>query len=533
MADIDNDKVQDVEFGIVGSGSMGAGMTLLFSEHGSKIGCYDYDGDAVQALMDEAKKDDSVDESLVHGFTSLEKLVNAFPKADSKSDTSSGAENEERSKKPRVFVLSLPHGKPVDGILDELLPLLEKGDMIIDGGNEWWEETERRQRKTKEKGVEWIGMGVSGGYQAARHGPSMSPGCSPEAWDYLKPYLEKWAAKAPNGEPCVLHMGGGGAGHYVKMIHNGIEHAHLSILCEIRSLLKHQLGYTNDEISVLFESWWKEGPLRGNFLVGIGYKGLKFKDGDGLHEEEGIVEGMEDKVTQDVDKSEGTGTWSTKEIGERHVAAPAIAASHQLRIISADKFERLEVAKNLNVPQPSEAEEKKLDKEKKDELLKTIHSAVYGAMLSAFVQGLNIITRASKDEKWGISLSNCLKIWRAGCIIQSDAIAEFLLPLVEKFPPSEPLNLLRAAPEIAQELARTYEALKKVCLIALETDAVAPALSASLEYLKAVGGKNLPTDFEEMELDYFGHHNYDLKSEPGKGHEKGNYHTEFSRMPGV
>ncbi|WWD17736.1 6-phosphogluconate dehydrogenase (decarboxylating) [Kwoniella shandongensis] len=523
MADIDNDKVQDLEIGIVGSGSMGAGMTLLFSEHGSKIGCYDYDGEAVKQVMEEAKKDSSVDESLVHGFTSLQKLVDAFPKSNSDSD----------SDNRRVFVLSLPHGKPVDGILDELLPLLEKGDIIVDGGNEWWEETERRQRKTKEKGVEWVGMGVSGGYQAARHGPSMSPGCSPEAWEYLKPYLEKWSAKAPNGEPCVLRIGPGGAGHYVKMIHNGIEHAHLSILCEIRSLLKHQLGYSNDEISSVFESWWKEGPLRGNFLVGIGYKGLKFKDGGGIHDEEGIVEGMEDKVTQDVDKSEGTGTWSTKEIAERHVAAPAIAASHQLRIISADKFERLKVAKNLDIPQPSEAKEKKLDKKAKDELLKTIHSAVYGAVLSAFVQGLHIITRASKDQKWDIQLSDCLKIWRAGCIIQSDAISEFLLPKVEKFGPNEPLNLLRDVPEVAQELAKTYDSLKKVCMIALETDSVAPALSASLEYLKAVGGKNLPTDFEEMELDYFGHHNYDLKRKPEKGHEKGNYHTEFSRTPGV
>ncbi|OCF41600.1 6-phosphogluconate dehydrogenase (decarboxylating) [Kwoniella heveanensis CBS 569] len=518
MADSDNDQVHDVEIGIVGSGSMGAGMTLLFSQNGSRIACYDYDADAVKTLMKEAKEDENVDENLVHGYTSLDKLVSSFPKDQGKR---------------RILVLSLPHGQTADKILDELLPRLEKDDIIIDGGNEWWAETERRQAKAKEKGVEWVGMGVSGGYQAARHGPSMSPGCTKKAWEYLKPYLEKWSAKTKNGEPCVLHIGPGGSGHYVKMIHNGIEHAHLSILCEARSILRYQLEYTNQEISNLFESWWKEGPLRGNFLVGIGFKGLRFEEGDGIKNKEGIVEDIEDKVTQDVDKSEGTGTWSTKEIAERHVAAPAIAAAHQLRIISADKFERLDVAKNLQLPQPSRAKEADLSKEEKDNLLNTVHTAVYGAILGAFVQGLNIIARASKDQEWGVSLADCIKIWRSGCIIQSDAIAEFLIPLLEPFPPSEPLNLLRSIPEIGKELAKTFEAQKTLCRIALDTDAVAPALNASLDYLKQVNCKTLPTSFEEMELDYFGHHNYDIRGKTEKGSKKGNYHTEFSRMPGV
>ncbi|WWC66396.1 6-phosphogluconate dehydrogenase (decarboxylating) [Kwoniella pini CBS 10737] len=522
MADIDNEQVNDIEIGIVGSGSMGGGMTLLFAEHGSRIGCYDYEEKAVQKLMDTAKEDEKVDDKYVHGFTSLEKLVNAFPKHGSKD------------KQPRILVLSMPHGKPVDGVAEKLFPLLDKGDIIIDGGNEWWEETERRQAAAKEKGIEWVGMGVSGGYQAARHGPSCSPGGTEEAWKVIKPYLETWAAKTPEGEPCVLHMGPGGAGHYVKMIHNGIEHAHLSILCEVRGLLHDQLNLSNDEISDLFESWWKDGPLRGNFLIGIGFKGLRFKEGGGIKDaKDGIVEKIEDKVTQDVDLSEGTGTWSTKEIGERHVAAPAIAAAHQLRIISSDKFERSKVADNLALPQPSKAAEANLDKGEKDKLMKTIHTAVYGAILGAFVQGLDIITKASQDQKWNISLADCIKIWRQGCIIQSDAIAEFFLPLFEKFPRSEPLNLLKSIPEIAKELAKTYDAQKKLYSIAIETDAVAPALGASLEYIKAVNCRDLDTNFMELELDYFGHHNYDIKGETEKGHEKGKHHTEFSKTPGV
>lgn len=359
----------------------------------------------------------------------------------------------------------------------------------------------------------------------------MSPGCNKkETFETLRPLLEKWAAKTKDGEPCVEYIGPGGAGNYVKMLHNGIEHAHLSIISETRALLHHQLGMSNDDIADLFESWYKDGPLRGNFLIGIGYKGLRFKRGDGITDERGIVEGIEDKVTQDVDLSEGTGTWSTREIADRHVAAPAIAASHQLRVISADKGERLGVVKNLQIPQPSKSDVKP-DKE----FLKMVEKAVYGCILGAFVQGLDIITRASEDQKWNVSLATCMRIWRAGCIIQSDAICEFLLPLFEPFGPSKPLNILQSIPEVAKALRETYDPIKQFYRIAVDTDAVAPAISATLEWLKAVGGERLPTDFEELELDYFGHHNYDIagKTEFGKpgvtsGHKKGSHHTEFA-----
>jgi len=510
MADLDNDSVNDLEIGIIGAGSMGSGMTLLFSEHGSTVGCYDYDKKAVEKILKQAKEDPIVDEKKVHGFSDLKRMVKAFP---------GGGKD-----KPRIFVLSLPHGKAVDGILEDILPLLEKGDLVIDCGNEFWEETEARQKKAEAKGIHWLGSGVSGGYQAARHGPSMSPGGTKEAYAIAEPYLKKWAAKTPNGEPCVEYMGPGGAGHYVKMLHNGIEHAHLSIICEVRALLHYQLGLSNDEIAQMFENWCNKGPLRGNFLIGIGYKGLRFKEGDGIKDERGIVESFEDKVTQDVDRSEGTGTWSTREIAERHVAAPAIAAAHQLRCISADKYERLDVVKNLKIPQPSAS---KLSDAEKKEVIDAMESAVYGCILGGFVQGLEILTRASTEQKWGVSLAACMRIWRAGCIIQSDAICDLLTPLFEPFGPSLPTNLLEDIPEIAKELRGTYDAMKKVYRLAIDTDAVAPAVGATLEWLKAIGGENLPTDFEELELDYFGHHNYDIRGQADKGHNKGRFHTEF------
>jgi 6-phosphogluconate dehydrogenase len=337
--------------------------------------------------------------------------------------------------------------------------------------------------------------------------------------------------------------------------------------------------------------------LRGNFLIGIGFKGLRFKEGDGIKDDRGIVEDIEDKVTQDVDLSEVSCTiymfrtkltWRVREPGllgwdnpllagaktdrqevaDRHVAAPAIAASHILRVISSDKQERLKVAESIKIPQPHSADKplKGMSETDKAQFLKDVHEAVYGCILGAFVQGLEIITKASKtqvsgsnrvipvadEQKWDVSLHDCLLIWRGGCIIQSgqspltslhqgwwtDGISEFLLPLLKPFGPSKPLNLKADIPEVAAELSKTYEALKKIYTTCIQTDAVAPAIGATLEWLKAVGGKNLPTDFEEMELDCefsfgialmidFGHHNYDIKGKAEKGHEKGKYHTEF------
>ncbi|KAL7421784.1 hypothetical protein Q5752_003555 [Cryptotrichosporon argae] len=511
MAEIDNESVKDVQVGMIGGGSMGGGMTLLFAEHGGTVGVYDYSVDAVKKVLAQAKADEAVDEAKVHGFSSLDKLLGSFAAGGS-----------------RILVLSLPHGKAVDSVLDDLDGKLQRGDIVIDAGNEWWADTERRQARVKQWGVDWVGMGVSGGYQAARHGPSMSPGCTDETYEKIKGHLEKWCARTPDGDPCVRRMGPGGAGHYVKMLHNGIEHAHLSILAEIHGLLEHQLGLTNFEIADLLESWTtsKTHPLRGNYLIDIGYKALRFTKGDGIEDKRGIVERIEDKVTQDVDLSEGTGTWSTREMADRHVAAPAIAASHQLRVISGNKFERLGVTKNFVVPQP--AKPSPLEGKAKDDFLEDVRQAVYGGILGAFVQGLELITRASTDQKWGVKLTDCLLIWRAGCIIQSDGITAFLYPLLERFGPNEPLNLLKDVPELAKELAMTYAATKRVYAYAVDQDAVAPALGATLEWFKAIGGRQLPTDFEEMELDYFGHHNYDIKGQAEPGHEKGKHHTEFA-----
>lgn len=479
-----------ITIGMVGSGSMGGGMGLLFSEHGDRVGVYD----TASASLDKAMKNAEAMKMPMLRCDNLKQLVDAF-------DTKKNGH--------RVFMFSLPHGKTVDLVLSELLPLLEDGDVIIDGGNEWYEETERRQGLCLTKNVHFVGTGVSGGYQSARHGPSMSPSGTREAYEKVRPRLEKWAAKDRNGKPCVAYVGPGGSGHYVKMLHNGIEQGHLSILAEAHHLLHWTAGMTNDEIADVFDEWngtkalesvTGEGQVGGegkelndNFLIKLGAEVLRFKKGDGLDIKEGIVDGIEDKVTQDIDNSEGTGVWSIRELAAQHIAAPTIAAAHQLRLISGPRGERQKVSQQIRLPKPSRMGD---DFDRK-QFVEDVRLAVYAGILGSFVQGMRIVAAANEKFHWNLNYAEIIGIWRAGCIIQSAAIADILEPLYVKNP--KLANLLETH-EVASELKKTYDALKRVCRIGIDSDSVIPSIDATLGWIKAMGGEDLPTNFEEAEL---------------------------------
>jgi len=494
---------------------MGGGMALLFNEKGSPISIFDVEQKMVDSVLDKAEKEPNVNRSQIKGFIDMKQFVASFP-----------------SNQPRIFVFSLPHGKTTDGVIDELESLVSKGDVLIDAGNEWWEDTERRQARTSSDSfgngpVHYVGTGVSGGYQAARHGPSMSPGGTKEAYAKVEHLLQAWACKDNKGTPCVEYMGKGGAGHHVKCLHNGIEQGILSAVCEIYTLMRHSMGMSNDEIADTFQEWDTYGGLRHNFLVELAAEIPHFKKGDAIKDTAGIVDDIEDKVTQDADDSEATGVWSIRESARRHVAAPTIAAAHNLRIISSTRGERLQIVEAMSLPQPSTfgaPDSSKAASIDKKEFLEALRLSLYGATLACFVQGCNIIAKANKDQGWGIQMAKCIQIWRAGCIIQSDAISDMLQPIYESQP--DLMNLL-LADKVSQELRQTYPHLKQVVLKATDIDAVVPALSATLEYFKAVGGKHLPTNFEEAELDYFGHHNYDTRQESKLDPKKGAHHTEW------
>lgn len=362
-------------------------------------------------------------------------------------------------------------------------------------------------------------MGVSGGYQAARRGPSLCPGGQDQALDAVMPFLKKVAAKDDKGRPCVGKAGEGGAGHYVKMIHNGIEQGMMSAISEAWTVMNKHLGMKYDEIGKVFEEWNNKGEFKGTFLIRIGADICEEKDKSGHH----ILAEVQDKVVQDVDESEGTGIWSNTQAASLHVPAPTLSTAHYIRIASADRAQREHVKKTFHGSFLPSKIELSNDKEKAA-FLEDLRMAVYSSCLAAYVQGIEIIDAAGKENKWSINWPNIVQIWRAGCIIRSDHIADML---ESTFTASHKNHNLLYEPKIVEELKSGFPSLKKVTLEGTETNAVIPTISATLEYLKYCGNLELPTQFHEAELDYFGKHMYDKKGEgPGKP-VTGTHHYEW------
>lgn len=314
------------------------------------------------------------------------------------------------------------------------------------------------------------------------------------------------------------------------MTHNGIENGMLSVICETWSILHKSLGLSYEEIGKVFEKWNSEGELRNTYLIQIASvicKTKKTPEGDANGEGKGndgyVLDDVLDKVVQDVDNSEGTFFWTVMEAADRHVSAPTIAAGQFFRVASGDRDQRLRVADKINVPKPG-----KLDVKDKDAFIETLRKALYCAVLASFCQGLELIARASKDEGWNVDLATCIKIWRSGCIIQSEYIADMLEPIFSSA--DEPIMNMKLIDEVSTELHKNFQPLKEVVMKGIEVDNYVPAFSATLEYIKYVGGKELATQFMEAEMDFFGAHAYDRPGvegeDPGKA-KKGAHHYEW------
>lgn len=419
---------------------------------------------------------------------------------------------------PKVFVFSLPHGTVGDSVMGGLMPYLEKGDIILDAGNEDYHNTERRQGKCVTKGIRYVGVGVSGGYQAARRGPSMCPGADDQTLDMVLPLLRKVAAKDKKGNACVGKCGTGGSGHYVKMIHNGIEHGMMAAISEAFNIMNLGLGMDYDGIGDVLEKWNSEGELQGTFLVDIGANICRTKNDKGQK----VLGEVQDKVVQDVSGEEGTGIWSNVEAVQHHVPAPTMTTAHFLRLASANRNDRIAANKCFG----GEFSPQKIGVQDKEAFLEDLRLAVYAACLSSYAQGVQDIGRANKENKWNINFSEVLQIWRAGCIIQADYIGDLLEPVFSKYNDKNEMNLLHE-PSVAKDLKRGQPALRKVVAKSVETDQIVPTLSATLEYLKYSTNLELPTSFYEAELDYFGKHMYDRKDEPSRAPETGKHHFEW------
>lgn len=525
--------------GIVGAGNMGTMMSFGFSENGLDVSQWDVSEQNVEQAREMEEQTKTLKGKIDH-FKDVHEFTQSL-----------------ESQPRKILILSITHGWPADSVLEKIKDDLNEGDIILDGGNEHYRNTERRQKELESKGVRWIGMGVSGGYQSARRGPSMSPGGEKETVEFVLPLLEKFAAKsAKDGKPCVQYMGKTtaphlqkkkkilpmfscidgscsgprGAGHFVKMVHNGIENGMLSTVSEAWSFLHKSLGLPYDEIGKIFEKRNSEGELKNTYLIQIGSEiclRKKTPEGDQNGEGKGdgghVLDDVLDKVVQDDDDSEGTLYWSVMEAADRHVSAPTIAAGQFFRVASGNRAQRLKISEKLNIPKPQ-----KVDVKDKEDLIEKLRRAVYAAFLCSFCQGLELIARASKDEGWNINLGKCIQIWRAGCIIQEDYIADILEPVFLNS--KEPIMNIKLIEEVSSDLEKNSQPFKEILLKGIEWDNYVPSLSASLEYLKYVGGGALATQFMEAEMDFFGAHAYDrphVKGEdPGKP-SKGAHHYEW------
>ncbi len=394
--------------------------------------------------------------------------------------------------RPRRLLLMVTAGPAVDQLLDSLLDLLAPGDAVIDGGNSWHLDTQRRERRLAERGLHYLGLGVSGGEEGARHGPSLMPGGSAEGYALLRPVLEAIAARTEAGL-CVTHVGPGGAGHFVKMVHNGLEYADMQLLAEGYQLLGEGLGFDPPRLAETFEAW-NEGPL-ASFLVEISGRIFKKRDplGDGW-----LVERVLDRAAQ-----KGTGRWTLESALALGVAVPSIGAALDGRVLSSQKSLRLQLAERFPA---ADADRGKLGVSVED-----VADALLAGKISAYAQGFQLLAEASREYGYGLDLAELARIWKGGCIIR----ARFLDPLGAAFARvPEPAHLF-FDPLFAAELERLDGAWRRVVSAALGARLPVPALAAGLAYRDALTRARLPQNLVQAQRDAFGAHTFVRDDDPG------------------
>ena len=384
-------------------------------------------------------------------------------------------------------------GAPVDATIETLVPYLEAGDILIDGGNEWYEKSIQRTKGLEEKGILFVSMGVSGGEIGARHGPSLMPGGRKVAYEALENILTKIAAQV-DGEACVTYIGGAGSGNYVKMVHNGIEYGDMELIAEIYGLLKAS-GFGNEEMSAIFGAW-NRSELE-SYLIEI--TSLILAKPDEMAGEGYLI----DRIP-DVAGSKGTGMMTVKEAAERGVSAPTIASALFERYISGEKDLRMRAASMMSGPSFDWGT---IDR---TQLVSDLRDALFCSKVVAYAQGLDIIRRASLEFNWGINLGECARIWKGGCIIR----AKILDKINKAFAKDTSLENLLLDPEFAEELVRRQQAWRRVVSLAVAGGVPVPALTASLQYFDSFRSQRLPTNLLQAQRDFFGSHTFERVDQP-------------------
>ncbi len=393
----------------------------------------------------------------------------------------------------------------VDAVIEQLIPLLSKDDIVIDGGNSFYKTTERRDAYLAGKGLRFIGAGVSGGEEGARKGPSIMPGGPASTWEVMKPIFESIAAKV-DGEPCVIHIGPGGAGHYVKMIHNGIEYGDMQLICEAYNIFKHA-GFTTDEMATIFNEW-NEGELQ-SYLIQITGKALEQIDPE---TGKPIVELIQDKAGQ-----KGTGQWTLINGAENAIVISTINAAVEARILSSQKKQRVAASTLLTGPDGS-------IKTDKAALVKKVHDALYASKIISYAQGLDLIKTMGEKKNWGLDLGRIAAIWRGGCIIR----AKFLNRITDAYRSDPTLVNLMLDPFFKDLLSKTQQNWREVVALAVSSGLPVPAFSASLGYYDSYRAARLPANLLQAQRDFFGAHTYERTDKP----EGQFFHTEWPEVIG-
>jgi len=416
--------------------------------------------------------------------------------------------------RPRKIILMIQAGTPVDAMLDTLTTLLEAGDIVIDGGNSYFEDTRRRSEKLAELGMEFVGMGVSGGEEGALHGPSLMPGCSRKAYVQLEPMLQAISAKAGEDgkEPCVAYIGTDGAGHYVKMVHNGIEYADMQLIADVYTIMRNVLGMEPEEMAKVWDEWNK-GEL-SSYLVEITANILRKKDGD-------TGRPMVD-VILDVAKQKGTGRWTSMSALELGVATPTITEAVFARNMSCYKEERKELEKVYAGMQEVLADaaccrKDTFTEEEKAKLLEDLRNTLYAAKICAYAQGFNLLGTASDTYGWDLQMDKIAKIWRNGCIIR----ARFLDDVSDSFAKQQGMKNLLFSDFFAEALKKGRTGWGRVVSLAAERGVSVVALSSALSYFDAYRTARGNANVLQAQRDYFGAHTYQRVD------KEGSFHTEW------
>lgn len=464
-------------FGVIGLAVMGENIALNVERNGFPIAVYNRSREKTDAFMEQRAQGRNVKA----GYT-LEEFVGLL-------------------ERPRKILVMVKAGGPVDKVIEQLTPLLDEGDIIIDGGNSLYEDTERRTRELEPKGFRFIGMGVSGGEEGALNGPSLMPGGTESSYEYLSPIFTKIAAQVDDG-PCVAYCGPGGAGHYVKMVHNGIEYGDMQLIAEAYDLLKNVAGLDHNQLHEVFTEWNTTEEL-DSFLIEITSKIFPYVD-----EETGIP--LVDLIV-DAAGQKGTGRWTAVDALNLGVPIPTIGAAVNARIMSSYKQERVAASKEISGPSGKyEGDTKKF--------INMVRDALYCSKICSYAQGMALLYKASNEFNYNLDLGEMARIWKGGCIIR----ARFLNKIKKAFDQNPSLPNLLLAPEFKQTILDRQDAWREVIITAAKLGIAVPAFSASLDYFDSYRRERLPQNLTQAQRDYFGAHTY-LRTD-----KEGSFHTAWT-----